>query len=254
VLTTFQDVLVVLGCMLASLVFVWLLNRVWPASQRRDHNDIIGWQVGVLGTTYAVILGFMLYAVWTSYQEADINAETEANCLVSVFRAADGLPAAQRDKVHELARGYVKTVIEQEWPAMEKAELGLAGHQTIEKLWTAVLETKPATYAEQTSMSLALTEIDNMTEHRRVRQLQSQSKLPGILWVVLIAGGIITTLSACMFGIDNFQLHCLQVVSLTLLLSLILVAIADIDRPFQGAVHVHPLGFERARDTLAQLP
>lgn len=65
-LTTFQDVLVVLACMLASLVFVWLLNRVWPASQRRDHNDIIGWQVGVLGTTYAVILGFMLYAVWTS--------------------------------------------------------------------------------------------------------------------------------------------------------------------------------------------
>jgi hypothetical protein len=90
VLTTFQDVLVVLACMLASLVFVWLLNRGWPASQRRDHNDIIGWQVGVLGTTYAVILGFMLYAVWTSYQEADINAETEANCLVSVFRVADG--------------------------------------------------------------------------------------------------------------------------------------------------------------------
>jgi hypothetical protein len=254
VLTTFQDVLVVLGCMLASLVFVWLLNRVWPASQRRDHNDIIGWQVGVLGTTYAVILGFMLYAVWTSYQEADINAETEANCLVSVFRVADGLPAAQRDKVHELAREYVKIVIEQEWPAMEKAELGLAGHQTIEKLWTAVLESKAATYAEQTSMNLALTEIDNMTEHRRVRQLQSQSKLPGILWIVLIVGGIITMLSSCMFGIDNFRLHCLQVVSLTLLLSLILVAIADIDRPFQGTVHVYPRGFERARDTLAQLP
>jgi hypothetical protein len=240
--------------MLASLVFVWLLNRVWPASQRRDHNDIIGWQVGVLGTTYAVILGFMLYAVWTSYQEADINAETEANCLVSVFRVADGLPAAQRDKVHELAREYVKIVIEQEWPAMEKAELGLAGHQTIEKLWTAVLESKAATYAEQTSMNLALTEIDNMTEHRRVRQLQSQSKLPGILWIVLIVGGIITMLSSCMFGIDNFRLHCLQVVSLTLLLSLILVAIADIDRPFQGTVHVYPRGFERARDTLAQLP
>jgi len=254
VLTTFQDVLVVLGCMLASLVFVWLLNRAWPASQRRDHNDIIGWQVGVLGTTYAVILGFMLYAVWTSYQDADINAETEANCLVSVFRVADGLPAAQRDKVHELAREYVKIVIEQEWPTMEKAGQGLEGHQTIEKLWTAVLETKAATYAEQTSMSLALTEIDNMTEHRRVRQLQSQSKLPGILWVVLIVGGIITMLSACMFGIDNFRLHCLQVVSLTLLLSLILVAIADIDRPFQGAVHVHPRGFERARDTLAHLP
>jgi hypothetical protein len=57
-----------------------------------------------------------------------------------------------------------------------------------------------------------------------------------------------------MFGIDNLILHALQVVSLTLLLSLILVAIADIDRPFQGVVHVHPSGFERARQTFAQLP
>jgi hypothetical protein len=57
-----------------------------------------------------------------------------------------------------------------------------------------------------------------------------------------------------MFGIDNFMLHAVQVVSLTLLLALILVAIADIDRPFQGVVHVHPRGFERAREAFAQHP
>ena len=33
--------------------------------KRRTYNDIIGWQVSVLGTTYAVILGFMLYTVWS---------------------------------------------------------------------------------------------------------------------------------------------------------------------------------------------
>jgi Protein of unknown function (DUF4239) len=246
--------LVVFGCMAASLLFVWILNRVWPAERRRDHNDIIGWQVGVLGTTYAVILGFMLYAVWTSFQDANVNAETEANCLVSVYRVANGLPAEQRDEVHQLARQYADIVIMQEWPTMHGGEFGLAGHQTIEQLWSAVLQTKPDSFAQQTAMNLALTEIDSMTEHRRLRQLQSQSKLPAILWIVLIVGGIITMLSSCMFGIDNFVLHAMQVVSLTLLLSLILIAIADIDRPFQGVVHVNPTGFERARQTFAQLP
>jgi Protein of unknown function (DUF4239) len=253
-LTGFEDLLVVFGCMAASLLFVWILNRVWPAERRRDHNDIIGWQVGVLGTTYAVILGFMLYAVWTSFQDANVNAETEANCLVSVYRVANGLPAAQRDEVHQLARQYTDIVITQEWPTMHGGEFGLAGHQTIEQLWSAVLQTKPDSFAQQTAMNLALTEIDSMTEHRRLRQLQSQSKLPAILWIVLIVGGIITMLSSCMFGIDNFVLHAMQVVSLTLLLSLILIAIADIDRPFQGVVHVNPTGFERARQTFAQLP
>jgi hypothetical protein len=254
VLTTFEDVIVILACLAGSLLFLWILDRLWPSNLRRTHNDIIGWQVGVLGTIYAVIMGFMIYAVWTSYQDANINAEAEANCLVSVFRLADGLPAPQRDQVHQLAREYANIVIDQEWPVMHRGELGIAGHNTVQQLWTVLLQTRPATFAEQSSMNLALAELSTMTEHRRVRQLESQSKLPGILWTVLIVGGTITMLSSCLFGIENFGLHCVQVVSLTLLVSLILVAIADIDRPFQGTVHIYPRGFERARETFAQIP
>jgi hypothetical protein len=254
VLTKFEDVIVILACPVGAMLFLWILDLLWPSSMRRTHNDIIGWQVGVLGTIYAVIMGFMLYAVWTSFQDADINAEAEANCLVSVFRLADGLPAAQRDQVHQLARQYANIVISEEWPVMHRGDLGIAGHNTIQQLWTVLLQTKPATFAEQTSMNLELVEISTMTEHRRVRQLESQSKLPGILWMVLIVEGAITMLSSCLFGIENFGLHCVQVVSLTLLVSLILVAIADIDRPFQGTVHIQPRGFERARQTFAQLP
>ena len=253
-LTSFDDIAVILACIFVALLFLWILRRFWPCSQRRDHNDIIGWQVSVLGTTYAVIVGFMLYAVWTTFQSAEINADNEANCLVNVFRLADGLPTAQRVHVHQLAREYANIVIDQEWPAMHKADLSFSAHPIIEKLWTVVMQAKPVTFAEQTSMSLTLTEIASMTQHRRVRQLESESKLPGILWILLILGSGITTLSSCLFGTDNFRLHAVQVVSLTLLLSLALVAIADIDRPFQGGVHVLPQGFERARATFAQFP
>lgn len=253
-LTTLQDVLLVLASIALALGFLWLLKRFWPSSQRRDHNDIIGWQVSVLGTTYAVIIGFMLYAVWTTLQSAEINADGEANCLVNVFRLADGLPTEQRVQVHKLARQYADVVIEQEWPAMLKGNLHPSGHGVIQQLWTTVLQTKPNTFPEQTSMNLTLSEISSMTEHRRLRELQSQTHLPGILWMVLLLGGIITTLSSCLFGTDNFKLHCVQVFSLALLLSLALVAVADIDRPYQGAVHVNPTGFERARSTFADFP
>lgn len=253
-LTTFQDVILVLASIVAALCFLWILKHFWPCSQRREHNEIIGWQVSVLGTTYAVIIGFMLYAVWTTLQSAEINADGEANCLVNVFRLADGLPAEQRVQVHQLARQYADAVIDQEWPAMLNGRLHPSGHGVIQQLWTAVLLTQPNNFSEQTSMNLTLTEISSMTEHRRLRELQSQTHLPGILWMVLLLGGVITTLSSCLFGTDNFKLHCVQVFSLTLLLSLALVAIADIDRPYQGAVHVNPTGFERARATFAEFP
>ena len=187
-LSSFDDVLVILACICASLVLLWTLQRFWPSSQRRIQNDIIGWQVSVLGTTYAVIVGFMLYAVWTTFQSAEINAEYEANCLVNVYRVADGLPGAQRVQVQQLTREYANTVIDQEWPAMHRGEASFPAHAAVEKLWDVVMQAKPVSFAEQSSMNLALTEIASMSEHRRVRELESQSKLPSILWIVLASG------------------------------------------------------------------
>ncbi|HEY0703651.1 MAG TPA: hypothetical protein VGD60_12870 [Candidatus Acidoferrales bacterium] len=253
-LTGLDDLLVIAACMTGALLFLFVLKHFWPIPQRRDHNDIIGWQVSVLGTTYAVIIGFMLYAVWTSFEAAELNADGEANCLVSVFRLAGGLPTAERGTVRTLARQYADSVIDVEWPAMNRAQSDSSSQDITQKLWAAVMEVKPQTFAEQTSMQQALTEISSMTEHRRIRQLQNNSKLPGVLWLVLVMGGGITIMSSCLFGTENFRLHCVQVISLTLLLSLALVAIGDIDRPFQGAVRVTPAGFERARGTFAQFP
>ena len=253
-LTNFQDVVLIVLSIVAAVGFLWILQHFWPSVQRRDHNDIIGWQVSVLGTTYAVIIGFMLYAVWSTWQSTELNGDSEANCLVNAFRLADGLPAAQRVQVHQLARQYAEVVINEEWPAMRQGRLQPSGHGVIQRLWTVLLHTRPTDFSEQNSMSMTLAELSSMTEHRRMRELQSQTKLPPILWMVLILGGVITTLSSCLFGTDNFKLHCVQVISLTLLLSLALVAIADLDRPFQGSVHVTPIGFERARATFAEFP
>jgi len=253
-LTTFENILLVFGCILVTLVFLLLLQLFWPSAKRRDHNDVIGWHLSILGTTYAVIIGFMLYAVWTSFQDAEVNADHEANSLVSLYRLADGLPSPQRVQVRQLVRDYTKEVIEDEWPAMNKGQISDGGHNIVQQMWTVLMQVKPVTFAEQTSMNLTLTELSTMTQHRRERELQSQSSLPGILWAVLLLGGGITTLSSCLFGTANFKLHCVQVFSLTLLLALALVAIADIDRPFQGEVHVSPHGFERARVTIDEAP
>ena len=82
------------------------MRRFWPTSQRREHNEIIGWQVSVLGT-YAVIMGFMLYAVWTDYNAAEMTMpDAEANCLVNVFRLSQGLAPADRDQIQKLSREY----------------------------------------------------------------------------------------------------------------------------------------------------
>jgi hypothetical protein len=46
----------------------------------------------------------------------------------------------------------------------------------------------------------------------------------------------------------------LQVLSLTLLITLVMLAIADVDKPFRGWVHVDDYAFRRALETMREVP
>jgi hypothetical protein len=55
-----------------------------------------------------------------------------------------------------------------------------------------------------------------------------------------------------MFGSANPRIHAMQVLSLTLLVSLVMLSIADVDRPFQGWVHIDDFAFRRAQMTMQE--
>jgi hypothetical protein len=250
-LTFWQDVVIVTLIVLCALLFKMVVDRLWTREHRRTHNDLIGWQLSILGTTYAVIVGFMLYAVWNNFGLAELNADTEANALINVYRLADGLPAFQRDQVKQTARQYAEVVLDKDWPAMEQGYTGrLASHEIDQKMWQILMSVKAASGTELTAEDHALYELSAMAEHRRIRQLQSVGRLPGILWFVLIVGGALSIMSSCMFGAESAWLHSLQVFAFSLLVALALVAIADIDRPYQGSVHVADTPFRRAQGNM----
>jgi len=252
-LSTWESTTLVILIVISSLLFKEVINRFWTAERRRTHNDLIGWQLSIVGTTYAVILGFMLYTVWTEFEAASANADAEASSVMNVYRLAEGLPAAQRDLLKQTAREYVDTVINEDWPAMERGEGGIAAtHPTSVKMWKILMTVKGASPTEITAEDHALYELSAMSEHRRLRQLQATARLPAVLWFVLTIGGMVTIMSSCMFGAESSLLHGLQVLAFSLLIALVLVAIADINRPYQGTVHVSDAAFRRAQMYMSQ--
>lgn len=232
--------------MLGSLLFVVALNRIWPREKRRTHNDVIGWELTVLGTTYAVILGFMLYAVWARLDEAHLNVDLEANGVVEVYRLADALPEPQRTQLQTQARSYVDAVIHQEWPEMAKGELPEQGEEIDREMWQTVLSVRPAAPMHANAQEHAMSELSALAQHRETRIQQSADRLPGMLWLVLLVGGVVTIVSASMFGAENVRLQVVQVFCFSLLVSLSLAAISDIHRPFHGLIHVSDSAFQRA--------
>jgi len=246
-LNYWQDSFFVLVTVIAALAFMALLNRVWPREKRRSHNDLIGWQVSILGTTYAVILGFMLYTVWTGFGEADLNVDLEANALVNLHALSLGLPEPQRTKLRDLGRSYAETALDRDWPDMAAGQEPRATAAINAEMWNTIMSIKSASPAEATAEDHALSQLSMLTEHRRTRILQSASRLPPVLWWVLMVGGTLTVVSACTFGSDSVGLHAVQVFSFTLLISLCLAAISNINRPFQGVIHIDSYAFRRAQ-------
>src|SRR5215468_1160095 len=248
--TAIGSILIIISCIVSALFALAVLRHYWSPATRIAHNDVVGPNVSVIGTTYAVLIAFMLSGVWTNLQAARINAEQEANNLVNIFRFAYKLPPESSRQVQSLAHEYCVAMISDEWPAMAKQTQSPTAHRLIQQLWRALTTVQPHNSGEQTVMDHSLSELTSMTEHRRIRLLQSRDSLPAMLWAVLIVGGIVTVGSTCLFGVENFKLHVVQVFEISFLLSLMLVAIASINRPYQGQVHVGPEAFRYALDTM----
>jgi len=245
-----QSVLVVIAAVVGSLLFMALLNRLWPCEQRRPYIDLIGWQLGILATTYAVILGFMLYAVWTSLVEASLNVDLEANAVVELYRLAKELPEPQRTQLHSLARSYADTVVDRDWPQMDANQVPEQSSAISGLMADTVTAVHAASPPEITAHQLALEQLSSLDEHRLTRISQSTTSLPTVLWWVLLVGGVLTITAACTLGAGNRMLQALQVLSFSLLISLALVAIADIHRPFHGSVRVPSDAFHRAQQSM----
>jgi hypothetical protein len=244
------DVLILALTITSSMLLMWALDRLWPWEKRHAHNDLIGWQLSILGTTYAVILGFMLYAVWTNFGAADLNVDLEASSLRNLYRIAEGLPDQQRSELQNEARAYADAVVNHEWLEMDSGQLPNESHAINRNMWKTVMSAHSTSSSQIVAADHALSELTSLTEHRRIRLLQSQASMPGILWFVLIVGGVLTISSSCMFGSASSALHGLQVFAFSLLVSLVLLAIADINSPFRGAVHISVFAFQRAQQNM----
>jgi hypothetical protein len=251
-LNTWESLVIILLAITAAQLFMWALNRIWPWDKRHANNDLIGWQLNIMGTTYAVILGFMLYAVWNNVNAANLNVENEANALANIYRLAEGLPAPQRGQLEALARSYADTVIDQDWPQMKAGLVPESSHQLNQDMWKTLMSLKNSSPTEVLAEDHALSELSALSEHRRIRVVQNAFRLPTVLWTLLIIGGVVTIASAAMFGSANTSLHAIQVFTFSLFIVLVLVAIADINRPFQGSVHVSNFAFRRAQQAMKE--
>ena len=251
-MTVVYGVLVVCGACIGAVVGLMLVQRLVPATIRKEHNDVAGFIYAALGVIYAVLLALVVIAVWEEYGRARVTVESEANALAEIFWLAHQLPEPERHHLQELARSYAEEVVEKEWPLMEQGRAPLMEHTQatppgwvlIDDIRVAVQGYEPRTESEQELYAEGLDQVQRLADARRTRLVQAEESLPAVLWVVLVVGGMVAVGFTYLFGLEHTGAHALMVASLAGVIALVLFTIGILDHPFSGGARIEPGAFD----------
>jgi hypothetical protein len=248
VITIVFGLLVVIGACLAAVAGLEVVQRLVPSEKRQQHNDVAGFLYAVVGVVYAVLLALLVIAVWEQYQRAREAVESEASAVADIAWIAHQLPETERYQLQELARSYAEEVVDKEWPLMEEGSEGERGTpegwDLIDDIRTTLQGFEPQTEAEQGLYGEGLAQIDRLGDDRRMRLVAAEEGMPGILWAVLVFGGVVAVGFTYLFGLQNTWAHRLMVMSLTAVIALVLFTIGVMEYPFSGGASLEPGAFE----------
>ena len=116
--------LVVVVVTALAITAMLLVRRRAPAGSRFEDGDRAAGVFGVLATGFAVLLGFVVFLAFESFDASRSGAETEAQIVTQQFETAQFFPVAVRARLSGELVCYARTVIHQEWPKMEAGTLG----------------------------------------------------------------------------------------------------------------------------------
>jgi hypothetical protein len=243
---------VVGGTCFVALAGLEVVQRLVPATSRQPHNDVAGFIYAALGVIYAVLLALVVISVWEEYQAASETVEQEANALAEIGWLGYRLPEPEGTHIQELARSYAEEVVHKEYPLMEQGQAPLmtqtqgtpAGWTLIDDIRANLQEFQPRTQADVQLYAEGLNQVQRLGDARRMRLVAAEEGIPGVLWAVLIFGGVAAIGFTYLFGLANTWAHRLMVLTLAAVIGLVLFTIGALEHPFSGGARIGTGAFE----------
>jgi hypothetical protein len=116
-------VIVVVTTAVAIAAMLWVRRSAPDGSYFHDGDRAAG-VFGVLSTGFAVMLGFVVFLAFTSYDSARAGAESEARVVAQQVETAQLLPPAVADELTSELVCYARSVAGVQWARMQAGTLG----------------------------------------------------------------------------------------------------------------------------------
>ena len=199
---------------------------------------------------YGLIAALIAVSVWQRYSQVADLVSNEAAAIASLWRDIGGYPQERRETLRADLRGYTEYVIREAWPLQKQGKVPGGGSAFVDRLLTDLFSFEPAGETQKIVHAETLKAFNAMHQARRLRLDAVNTGLPGVLWLVIIPGGIVSLLGTLFFRVEDARLHAVLLTILAGFVAMVIFVIVALDRPFRGDLAIPSTSYELVRDQL----
>jgi hypothetical protein len=224
-----------------------LVRRGAPEGSYFTDGDRASGVFGVLATGFSVLLGFIIFLAFSSYDEARSGAEAEATIVAQQVETAQYLPDSSAELTGELVC-YARSVAGPEWDAMADGSLGDQINPWGAEMFKTMYEVDPGTATEQSAYDRWMDQTADRQQARIDRIHGAEGILPFPLWLALFVISAVV-FAYLLFFADPAEGPVTQGMlmgSVTVVISLLLMLLMFFNHPHgDGVGRLHPTAMER---------
>jgi hypothetical protein len=184
-MTRFGAALVIVVATAITIGAMLLVRRRAPEGSYFSDGDRASGVFGMLSTGFALLLGFVVFLAFTRYDDARAGAEAEALTVVELFQAAQLFPEQAQGPLSGELICYGRSVVGQEWPAMESGAAFTSINPWLLSMFQTVATVEPVSNSEQSGFDEWLGLREALDAARRDRLHAAEGIVPLPIWVVL---------------------------------------------------------------------
>lgn len=210
-----------------------LVHRMLRNAGAVQHNDVAGFIIAVVGTLYAVVLGFITVTVWEQYQTTRERVALETSSVGDAWHDAVGLSQPARGALRRDMLAYANVMIKEEWPMMRRGDFSYNGDVIIMDATTIVGQVIPKNVAEANSQSAIIRLLNELHDARLSRLDNNHPSVSGFQWTVLLIGAIVVVGFCYLFGVERRSVHLIMTGAVAVLIASMFVLVFELQSPFR---------------------
>ena len=241
--------LLVIGVAAITVTLMLVVRRRAPVGSYFSDGDRASGVFGVLATGFSVLLGFIIFLAFDSYDQSRSGAETEATILAQQVETAQYMPKDASAQLTGELVCYARSVVGLEWSALEHGTLGDAINPWGAEMFRTLLATDPKTATEQSAYDRWMEQTEARQQARIARVHGAEGIIPTPLWLVLavISGVIFVYMLFFADRGERAKTQALMMGSVTVVITLLLLLLVFFDHPHgEGLGRLQPTAMERS--------